>query len=418
MAGMVCMRGTEGTIRHAENAPVSVFACGVEASATEAKGTVLMKNADDLMNYNKSEEKKMDEIIKSIADTGTKVIISGGTVSEMAMHFIERYGMMCIRITSKWELRRLCTATGATALVRLGPATAEELGFCDEVDVKEIGGRKVTVFNQVKSAKDGCRISTILLRASTESVLNDLERAIDDGVNCIRTCCTNGDYVAGAGACETEVSTQKVYRSKSVWHFYFIFQLLNDTHTSDPHPTLTKPSTLQLSQRIKAYGDTRPGLDQYAIKAFAKALEFVPRTLAENSGQEATDVLAALGGTLASKCITMLRDGNNTDQNMLNLLTLTPPFCFGFSLPCLALPCLAFPRLASPPSAAHANGSARAGVDISGAGNGVMETADDLVDLFATKESAFRLAVDATLTVLRVDQIIMSKPAGGGKTMQ
>ena len=68
MAGMVCMRGTEGTIRHAENAPISVFACGVEASATEAKGTVLMKNADDLMNYNKSEEKKMDEIIKSVAE--------------------------------------------------------------------------------------------------------------------------------------------------------------------------------------------------------------------------------------------------------------------------------------------------------------------------------------------------------------
>ena len=28
---------------------------------------------------------------------------------------------------------------------------------------------------------------------------------------------------------------------------------------------------------------------------------------------------------------------------------------------------------------------------------------------------AFRLAIDAALTVLRVDQIIMSKPAGGGK---
>ena len=39
-------------------------------------------------------------------------------------------------------------------------------------------------------------------------------------------------------------------------------------------------------------------------------------------------------------------------------------------------------------------------------------------DLYATKESAFRLAVDAVLTVLRVDKIIMSKPAGGGKTMQ
>jgi hypothetical protein len=31
-----------------------------------------------------------------------------------------------------------------------------------------------------------------------------------------------------------------------------------------------------------------------------------------------------------------------------------------------------------------------------------------------TKESAFRLAIDAALTVLKVDQIIMSKPARGG----
>jgi len=317
--GMVIMRGTEGSIQHQEAAKVSVFACGMEASATEAKGTVLMKNADDLMSYNKSEENKMEEIIKSIADTGTKVVISGGTVSEMAMHFIERYGMMCVKIASKWELRRICSATGSTALVRLGPATAEELGFCDEVDVREIGGRKVVVFSQKDNAKDGCRVATILLRASTESVLNDLERAVDDGVNCIRTCCSNGAVVPGAGATEME-----------------------------------------LSHRIKAFGDTCPGLDQYAIRSFAKALEFVPRTLAENSGQEPTDILAAL-------------------------------------------------------TAAHANGNASAGVDITGEGNGVRDAGKDIIDLLHTKDSAFRLAVDAAITVLRVDQIIMSKPAGGGK---
>jgi len=32
-----------------------------------------------------------------------------------------------------------------------------------------------------------------------------------------------------------------------------------------------------------------------------------------------------------------------------------------------------------------------------------------------TKESGIRLSVDAALTVLRVDQIIMSKQAGGPK---
>lgn len=261
----------------------------------------------------------MDEIIKSIADTGTKVVISGGTVSEMAMHFIDRYGMMCVKITSKWELRRLCTATGSTALVRLGPATADELGFCDDVGVREVGGMKFVVFSQTANAADGCRISTILLRASTQSVLQDLERAIDDGVNCIKTLCGNGKLVCGAGSTEME-----------------------------------------LSQKIKAFGDTCPGLDQYAIRAFAKALEFVPRTLAENSGQEATDVLAAL-------------------------------------------------------AAAHATGKTNVGVDISGEGNGTMEVGSDILDLYAAKESAFRLAVDAAVTVLRVDQIIMSKPAGGGK---
>ena len=43
----------------------------------------------------------MEEIIKSIAETGTKLVVSGGTISEMALHFIERYHMMCIKINSK-----------------------------------------------------------------------------------------------------------------------------------------------------------------------------------------------------------------------------------------------------------------------------------------------------------------------------
>ena len=37
------------------------------------QGTVLIKNADELMNYNKSEERKMEELIASIAGTGVKV---------------------------------------------------------------------------------------------------------------------------------------------------------------------------------------------------------------------------------------------------------------------------------------------------------------------------------------------------------
>lgn len=318
--GFVALRGLETTLTSAKDAKVVVFGCGMEASATEAKGTVLMKNADDLKSYNKSEEKKMEEIVKGIADSGVKVCVAGGTVSEMALHFIERYGMLCLKIGSKWELRRLCVATGATALVRLGAPTPDEMGHCDHVHQKEVGGRPVTIFSQSEGSKNG-KLSTIVLRASTSSVLADLERAIDDGVHAAKTACKNGKLVPGAGATEME-----------------------------------------LSLKVGAFADTCPGLDQYAIRAFGKALEVVPRTLAENAGLDQAIVIAALG-------------------------------------------------------AAHASGKISAGVDIGAMGiDGATAVSDDtgVLDLYTTKASALKLAIDSALTVLRVDQIIMSKQAGGG----
>ena len=318
--GFVALRGLETTRTSATDAKVVVFGCGIEASATEAKGTVLMKNADDLKNYNRSEEKKMEEVIKSIADSGVKVCVAGGTVSEMALHFIERYGMLCLKIGSKWELRRLCVATGATALVRLGAPTPDEMGHCDSVYQREVGGRPVTIFSQSEGSKTS-KLSTIVLRASTSSVLADLERAIDDGVHAAKTACKDGKLVPGAGATEMEMAL-----------------------------------------KIRAFADTCPGLDQYAMRAFGKALEVVPRTLAENAGLDQGVVLAALG-------------------------------------------------------AAHAGGKLSAGVDINAMGvtgaSGVIDQTD-VLDLYSAKVSALKLAIDAALTVLRVDQIIMSKQSGGG----
>lgn len=40
-------------IKRAENAKVAVFACGLEASSTETKGTVLIRTGEELMSYNK-----------------------------------------------------------------------------------------------------------------------------------------------------------------------------------------------------------------------------------------------------------------------------------------------------------------------------------------------------------------------------
>ncbi len=96
---------------------------------------------------------------------------------------------MVIKVLSKFELKRLCKAMGATALTRLGEPTAEELGTADEIYVQEIGSQKVTVF---KRETEDCKLSTVVLRGSTHNLLDDIERALDDGCNTFRQLIKNG----------------------------------------------------------------------------------------------------------------------------------------------------------------------------------------------------------------------------------
>lgn len=72
------------------------------------QGTVLIRNAEELQGYSKSEEDKLESIVKGIADTGVQVIVAGSAIGVMALHFIEKYKMMAVRIPSKFDLRRFC----------------------------------------------------------------------------------------------------------------------------------------------------------------------------------------------------------------------------------------------------------------------------------------------------------------------
>jgi len=53
-------------------------------------------------------------------------------------------------------------------------------------------------------------------------------------------------------------------------------------------------SEIELAKRIAQFGEACPGLEQYAIKKFAEALEVVPRALAENAGLNPTEIVSKL----------------------------------------------------------------------------------------------------------------------------
>jgi chaperonin GroEL (HSP60 family) len=70
---MVIRRDVEGTITKVSNCKVAVYAQGFDTSGPETKGTVLIHNAAELESYAKTEETRMEEIVKGVADAGVKV---------------------------------------------------------------------------------------------------------------------------------------------------------------------------------------------------------------------------------------------------------------------------------------------------------------------------------------------------------
>jgi T-complex protein 1 subunit theta len=61
--GLVITRGAETSVTCVKDAKVAIYNCPLESGQGETKGTVLLKNADELQNYTKTEEKHMEDVI-------------------------------------------------------------------------------------------------------------------------------------------------------------------------------------------------------------------------------------------------------------------------------------------------------------------------------------------------------------------
>lgn len=163
---------------------------------------------------------------------------------------MEKYKIMVLRIHSKFEVKRISSTLGGAILVRMDAPTPEEVGTASEVYCTEISSTTCTIF---KRDEEDNRIATIVLRGSTNNVLDDAERAIDDGVNTIKNITKNPAFCAGAGATE-----------------------------------------IHLASQLQTFAKFQPGLDQYAVERFGQAFEVIPRTLAENAGLNAEEIIAKL----------------------------------------------------------------------------------------------------------------------------
>lgn len=58
------MISTAGMVKKATRAKVAVFTSALDIAQTETKGTVLIKNADEMLNFTSGEEKHLEKVSK------------------------------------------------------------------------------------------------------------------------------------------------------------------------------------------------------------------------------------------------------------------------------------------------------------------------------------------------------------------
>ncbi|KRZ85936.1 T-complex protein 1 subunit theta [Trichinella sp. T8] len=240
MNGMAFQDCVSGEIKLIENPKVAVFSCAFAVTKLENPSSIVINTAKELMQFSKHDEEYIENYIKSLHNAGVNVVVSGGKFGDLHLHYLNKYKMMAVKISSKFDLRRLCRCTHSTIIPDMSRVpTPDMIGSCTKVQVREIGSDQLVFFEQ--NLKGGS-LSTIIIRGSSQNTLTEVEKAIDDGVN-------DGRLLPGAGAAE-----------------------------------------LAIAREIRQFGLTYPSLERYAIEKFAIALESLPKQIADNIGAKWVEI--------------------------------------------------------------------------------------------------------------------------------
>ncbi|GAB7357293.1 hypothetical protein MBLNU459_g8260t1 [Dothideomycetes sp. NU459] len=189
---------------------------------------------------------KMEALYK----TGAKVVLSKLPIGDLATQYFADRDIFCAGRVASDDLERVCQATGAAVQSTCSDIQSTHLGTCEVFEERQIGGERYNFFEGCPAAKT----CTLVLRGGADQFIAEVERSLHDAIMIVKRAIKNQSIVAGGGACEMEVS-----------------------------------------KYLHTYADTKiPHKQQAIIKAFAKALEVIPRQLCDNAGFDATDILNRL----------------------------------------------------------------------------------------------------------------------------
>jgi len=232
-----------------KGAKIALIDSALEIKKTEVEAKIQIRDPMQMQKFLDEEERTLRGMVDKVKKSGANVIICEKGIDDMAQHYLAKDGIYAVRRVKRSDMEKLAKATSGKIITNLDDLSASMLGAAEAVEERKVSDSDMTFVTGCKNPK----AVSILVRGGTEHVVDEVERALHDALKVVAVAVEDGVVVPGGGAPEMEVSL-----------------------------------------RLRDYGQSVGGREQLAIEAFAEALEIIPWTLAENAGMDMIDVLIEL----------------------------------------------------------------------------------------------------------------------------
>ena len=236
----------EGMPREIKKAKIALVNAALEVKKTEVDARIQINDPTQLQAFLDEEEGMIKKMVEKVKKSGANVLVCQKGIDDIAQHFLAKAGIYSVRRAKKSDMEKLSKATGAKVVANLDDLSGSDLGHAGNIEERKIGDDKMTFVTDCKNPK----AVSILIRGTTEHVIDELERGLHDALSVVKVALEDGKMTAGGGA-----------------------------------------AAIAISMGLRDYAPSVGGREQMAIEAFANAIEIIPKTLSENAGLDPIDMM-------------------------------------------------------------------------------------------------------------------------------
>ncbi|CAI4045121.1 hypothetical protein SUVZ_10G2510 [Saccharomyces uvarum] len=242
-----CVLPKEGS----DGVKLAILTCPFEPPKPKTKHKLDISSVEEYQKLQTYEQDTFKKMIDDVKKAGADVVICQWGFDDEANHLLLQNDLPAVRWVGGQELEHIAISTNGRIVPRFQDLSKDKLGTCSRIYEKEFGTTKdrMLIIEQSKETKT----VTCFVRGSNKMIVDEAQRALHDSLCVVRNLVKDSRVVYGGGAAE-----------------------------------------VTMSLAVSEEADKQRGIDQYAFRGFAQALDTIPMTLAENSGLDPIGTLSTL----------------------------------------------------------------------------------------------------------------------------